>query len=280
VRFLILFFSFLYLSFPCFATDPSFDDFSPAAVIHKIEERRGNWIALKADLELKFENPSQGAEESCQGKMTYQRLDEKLLLSCIDTDGNLLFQFRSEDRDFEFYLPPLKTVFQGNIFQLEDSPKIQSHLRALDLYRSLKPMTFSEAQSSLKKEKNGNMLVEIRKASGNTNLRTLLVSEEGDVLEETYWDKQSKPIVTIRRSEFKDTKDEKKPFSFPRQILIESNQETSGGKGSKKTTLTFKNVDFLSDIDDASFALHLPKDTKKLVLADDLENEQAPSEEN
>ena len=107
-------------------------------IVKQIEARRASWIAFKAKVMLHFYQEEE-EKASCFGRLLYDRLEEKVVLSCVDNRNKLLFTFKTSDRDFELYLPAMKNVYEGNIFSLSDSPEINSHLKPLDLYRALKP---------------------------------------------------------------------------------------------------------------------------------------------
>ncbi len=113
-------------------------DLSNASLLRLLHNRRGNWIALNGDLSLEFLTP-QGKKVTCRAELVYQRLDEKILLKGFNEKNEPLFIFKTSDRNFELYLPLISEFYHGSIFDLEDSPEIQSHLKALDLYRALKP---------------------------------------------------------------------------------------------------------------------------------------------
>jgi hypothetical protein len=108
-------------------------------ILQKIESRHYRWIAIRADVLLFFAKAGD-PNAMCGGELLYQRLDERMLLTCVDARQELIFVFRTFDRRFDLYLPAQNTVYHGSIFDLEDSPDIESHLKARDLYRALKPM--------------------------------------------------------------------------------------------------------------------------------------------
>lgn len=266
IRFLPLFFGlsiFPLLAYP--AAGPSVEE-----LVFQIEERRGSWISFRADLEIHFLTADRQSA-SCKGKLAYQRLDEKILLQCFNERGELLFIFKTFDKNFELYLPSQAAVFQGDIFSLEDSPSIESHLRALDLYRALKPAAIPfEAQLEPHSEA-GKWRLKIYGSRGENSLlaREVIVTAEGDVIEENYYQLGlSRPSVGVNRSGFEKINDSvsNEEFFFPRKIRIESVKEISGVESVIQTVLLFQTLEFLSQIPEDEFLLSLPHGTKTIAL--------------
>lgn len=242
-------------------------DLNPNALARLIHNRRGNWIALKADLRLEFLTP-QGKKITCRGKLVYHRLDEKIRLKGFNDKQELLFAFKTFDRNFELYLPLLAEDYQGSIFDLEDSPEIQSHLKALDLYRALKPGVIPVERMSATLEKDGGVLIKITKGkSGPALSRELTASRKGDVSREVFYSTDGTPATEIRRSDFKEIKNKQSPAAvFPFRIEIEVYSKSAPAAGTKKTILIFDRLELLSEIQDSEFALSVPEKTRRVNL--------------
>ncbi len=241
-------------------------------VAKRVEKRRGTWISLKAETEVLFIT-AENQTASCQGTLLYNRLDEALRLDCFNDKAILIFTFKTLDRDFELYLPARKSLYQGDIFSLEDSPAIESHLRALDLYRALKPMLIQEENTSLDQAEDGLISIQTNRPD-DTPFRQLTVSNQGDILSETYYAMDGNPSVEIKREDFQ--KIVPAPASetetvFPRNILI-SSKKTNGASGSHTTEFHFKKVDFSAEIKESDFQLVLPEDIRTIALAANTED--------
>jgi len=241
-------------------------------IVEQIEVRRGIWIAYQADLTVHFFTED-NKSASCQGELTYHRLDEKILLSCSNVNDELLFIFKTDDRLFDLYIPAQNTAFHGNIFDLEDLPEIESHLNPLDLYRALKPMVLPSRQVYVESWNKKEVHL---KVFGNKDHRAYLsrrlkANFEGDILWETYYSFDEKPQVMIERSDYQnrhptDEGDEQE-IVYPHQITIESQTK------SRKTVLIFNQVKFLSFVEEAMWNFSIPDDTE-ILSAEMLKEEQ------
>lgn len=239
---------------------------SPA--IQKMEAARGNWIGLKASVKLDF-HTALGQSAGCAGTLAYHRLDERLLLKCSDENQNLLFIFSATDTDFRLYLPSHQTVYEGNIFDLEDSPDIHSHLRALDLYRALKPLSLPPSAQAESKE-DGFIVRVFRKGQGQA-MRELEMDGDGKVTAETYYGRDGKPVSRFLRKNFKtvpESDGKKNVFYFPEQIGIEDYRKTADGEPPSQTVLTFLKMDFLPDLSEENFAFSFPKNAKTVSISE------------
>ena len=266
VRRAILFFIVFFQVYPCLAKGPDLSNSSD--ILRLIHERRGNWIALKAGLNLEFFTP-QGKKIICRGELAYQRLDEKILLKGFNEKNELLFAFKTLDRNFELYLPLISEDIHGSIFDLEDSPEIQSHLRGLDLYRALKPGAIPVERMKTAWKKEGAVLIKIKKGkTGDLLSRELVVSPKGDVLQEVFYSAAGTPSTEILRGGFKEIKSKmiSKSF-FPRRIEITAYPLTLQSGSSKKTALVFSWIELLSEIPDSDFVISIPDNTRRIDLA-------------
>ena len=199
-----------------------------AEIVKKIETRRGNWIAMKADLHLYFLEG--GHRAACRAELAYQRLEERILLKGYNAKEELLFVFKTNDRNFEIYLPKQRKVYRGDIFTLEDSPDIESTLKPLDLYRALKPMAIPLPQTEIKNLEGGNISLRIMGMRQDKPYlaRRILATKEGDVQVEIYYSFEEKPMTIIRRSNFKE--------NFARRIVIK--------RKTREQTLVFDRIEF------------------------------------
>ncbi len=239
-------------------------------LVQKVEKRRGNWIGLKADLQIKFLS-SESRQASCAGSLLYQRLDERILLQCFNAKNKLVFAFKTTDREFDLYLPSQETVYKGNIFSLEDSPAIESHLRPLDLYRAFKPMAIPLEHTQTAPREDSSVSLKVTRPAGEKELpvRDITVSAKGDIVSEAYYALSGKISVKIKRSEFEKTGESIQGVesAFPKKIWLRSYQEAGS---SHQTVFRFGKITFLPEIAEKDFTFPLPEETKELELQDDL----------
>ncbi|MBI3307575.1 MAG: hypothetical protein HYZ84_07215 [Candidatus Omnitrophica bacterium] len=254
---------------------------TPEAVAKQIENRRISWVALKARVVLHFYQEDR-EKASCFGRLLYERLQEKVVLSCVGRQNKLLFVFKTLDRSFELYLPALKTVYEGNIFALSDSPEIDSHLKPLDLYRALKPMTFAAAESEIEKQDETHTAVKIYSERHNKRYlaRKILATREGDVPVEIYYSENEEPETLIQRSDYQEIllpgQRSKGKVVFPRQIQIDSSAKRN------KTVLLFKKIEFPARFVDENWGISYPEDVQRAAVEDpalkrQIEFEKAPA---
>ena len=165
-------------------------------ILQKIESRSYRWIAIRADV-LVFFAGAGNAQAMCGGELLYQRLDERMLLSCVDTHKELVFVFRTFDRRFDLYLPSQNTVYHGSIFDLEGSPDIESHLKARDLYRALKPLAVDSRHVRIERDNSAITSLEIFNARNGKDVlaRKLLLTPKGDVRGEVYYDAAGRSAI-------------------------------------------------------------------------------------
>jgi hypothetical protein len=242
------------------------------ALIQKVEARRGTWTGYKAQIEIQFTAAS-GKQASCQGTLAYHRLDEMILLQCYGNKEKRVFTLKTTDREFELYLPGHRTVYKGSIFALEDSPAIESHLRAWDLYRAFKPMVIPSENTGIKTSEQGTIVTVLRVREGAAvPARELTVSPEGDIVSEIYYGLSGKTSVEIQRSEFQEIGAVTAGTStaYPRHIRILSHKESGGEIQTHETVFHFKQADFLADFAKQDFEVTLPETTKIMELEDPL----------
>jgi hypothetical protein len=249
-------------------------------MIRKVEMRRGLWVNLQATLQMDFATPK-GKKASCRADLLYDRLDEKILLKGFAGNNELLFVFRTDDRFFDLYLPRQNAVFSGTIFDLEDSPEIHSHLKALDLYRSLKPMALPAEKTRVSREQ-GLVRLEITDAKGRRE-RALFANKDGDTLREIYYRRDGTPRTLIERSDFTLVKKSKADtFSFPRVIRIESYAPRSreAAKAGNETRLTFDRTDFSPVSGERSFDYEFPEDAKRADVGESFRKQLGSQDSN
>ncbi|MCM8775182.1 MAG: hypothetical protein NC930_02340 [Candidatus Omnitrophica bacterium] len=198
------------------------------SLIKTIETRYLPWIAFEADLMLQFSTP-EGKSGICRGELLYHRLDEKILLKCFNAKGKLLFVFKTNDRQFELYLPGRQALFHGDIFDLADSPDIDFHLNPLDLYRALKPLAVPYEGTEIERWGRDILRLKIHSEKGREKSylsRELIMNTQGDVSLETYYSFKGEPILVIRRLEYRQIKIPdaamRNKITFPYRIEIES----------------------------------------------------------
>ena len=245
-------------------------------LIKKMEARRGTWTGMKAALSIQF-TADHGKQAACQGTLIYHRLDEKILLQCYREQNRLVFLLKTTDREFELYLPAQRTLYKGNIFTLEDSPAIESHLRAWDLYRAFKPMVIPLENIELQKGAGSFFgLIQKRNQLPSGIARELTISPEGDIVSEIYYDLTGSPSVEIQRSGFQEMGAATAGMStaYPRQIRILSYHGNEGDF--RETIFEFKQAAFLADLSEKDFEVSFPENTTVLVLEDTEKNQMVP----
>ncbi len=237
---------------------------APPDIIKKIESRRGLWTSLKAGVKMEFQSAG-GKKAVCRAELAYSRLAERILLKAWNAEEKLLFVFKTEDTEFELYLPHSKAVYSGSIFDLEDSPELHSHLKALDLYRALKPMLLSPSKK-IERGLAGKDLHRLR-ITGNRGLeREVYADENGEILREIYF-KNGKAATIVERSDFRNIKRPKDSFTFPWRIMIRNPGQAQGNF--LKTVLTFESADFAPFKNDSGFFYDFPEDARQIDLSEE-----------
>ncbi len=233
-------------------------------LLHKIASRHYRWVALRADILLFFAGADH-ARAMCSGELLYHRLEERMFLSCVDTRDELVFAFRSFDRRFDLYLPSQQTVYHGTIFDLEDSPEIESHLQVRDLYRALKPLAVDPRRAKIDRANPALTSLDVysqRDAKGAL-ARKLYLSSEGDVLGEIFYDPKGRPETEIQRYDFREIPMRVGAFHsiiFPKKITILSSEKRKG------SAIFFVALKALDDMDPMEFVLRVPQGTKEVFL--------------
>ena len=259
----VLFSALVLFSSVCFAADPA-SNTELEGILQKIEARHYRWIAIKADV-LVFFAGANSSKAMCGGELLYQRLDERMLLSCTDTRGKLVFGFRTLDRRFDLYLPSKNTIFHGSIFDLEGSPDIESHLKARDLYRALKPLAVDPRHAKVDRDNSAITSLDVFGAKDGKDIltRKLFLSPEGDVRGEVYYDAAGRSATEIQRYDFREVPGQAGSFRsiiYPKKITIISPELKKG------TALFFTKVKALDTIDSPEFLLKAPPGTKEVFL--------------
>ena len=233
-------------------------------VVRQIEKRQGTWVGFQTDLKIYFQSGDK-RKASCQGHLAYDRLEEKLLLQCYNDKKNLLFAFKTEDKNFDLYLPGQKSVYSGSIFDLQDSPDIESHLRALDLYRALKTMALPIAKTRIenKDKKTITLTADSMHYKSAYIARKVQASSKGDVFKDIFYGPDGKPETEISRSQFKEVKNGDKKNFFPNQVDIRSCK--AGTEKCQETSLVFKKSKFVPEIKESELKLPVDADAKKFV---------------
>ncbi len=231
------------------------------AVLRRIETQRFRWMGVKAEATLTF-TTAQGKSASCSGRMTYYRLEEKMLLECFNTRGQTLFIFSTADAEFELYLAADQTLYRGNIFDLDDSDQLSSHIKPFDLYRALKPMPVLPGQAHIaSKTENSTVLNVWGLSQGKPYVkRVFTVTGRGDVPAETYLGADGEKKLQIFREDYREIgsvphKKKEKVF-FPEHIRIENVREQT------QTDITFSSLKPLWNTSGPGWVLKLPEGTK------------------
>jgi hypothetical protein len=233
-------------------------------ILRKIESRHYRWIAIRADVFLFF---AKGGDPNamCDGELLYQRLDECMLLTCVDAQQELIFIFRTFDRRFDLYLPAQNTVYHGSIFDLEDSPDIESHLKARDLYRALKPMAVDVRRAKIERTNSAITSLDVygRNDHEGALVRKLYLTPEGDVRGELFYNTAGRPVTEIQRYDFLEIRGRAGSYDsviFPKKITILSPETKKG------SAIFFSQVTALDTVDPLEFILRVPPGTREVFL--------------
>ncbi|MFH1208447.1 MAG: hypothetical protein V1673_02670 [Candidatus Omnitrophota bacterium] len=233
-------------------------------ILRKIESRHYRWIAIRADVFLFF---AKGGDPNamCGGELLYQRLDERMFLTCVDARQELIFIFRTFDRRFDLYLPAQNTVYHGSIFDLEDSPDIESHLKARDLYRALKPMAVDPRRAKIERTNFAITSLDVygRNEKEGALVRKLYLTPESDVRGELFYNAEGRPVTEIQRYDFREIQGHAGSYDsviFPKKITILSPETKKG------SAIFFTQVTALDTVDPLEFILRVPPGTKEVFL--------------
>ncbi len=230
-------------------------------MLRKIEAQRFRWMGVKAEATLTFTTP-QGKSASCSGRMTYYRLEEKMLLECFNGSGQTLFIFSTEDDEFELYLAADKTLYRGSIFDLDDSEQFSSHIKPFDLYRALKPMPVLPGQAHVASETPSSTVLNVwGLAQGKPYVkRVFTVTDRGDVPAETYLGEDGEKRLLINREDYREIGSvphkKKEKVYFPEHIRIENVREKT------KTDIAFSSLKPLWNTSGPGWVLQLPEGTR------------------
>jgi hypothetical protein len=239
---------------------------SPAleALLKQVENRNFRWIAIRADVILFFVAPGTTRQAMCGGELVYQRLDERMLLSCHDQEKNPVFIFRTMDRRFDLYVPSQNTLYHGSVFDLEDSPEVESHLKPLDLFRALKPGMFDPKRTEV--DNSSGISVSLNVFAENDRQRFLsrkaYLTPAGDVVGELFFDPEGQTMTEIQRYDFREISSDGGfgPIIFPKKVTIVSPQT------GKNTAIFLNNVKALDSATSYQFLLRIPKGTNEVFL--------------
>lgn len=242
---------------------------SPEEITYAIHKNHSTWIAMEANVKLVFESED-GPGGTCVGSLLYHRLDEKLLIKCNGPDKQAAFTLRTNDTQFDLYMPSRETIYSGNIFDLDDSKEIDSFIQPLSLYRGLKSARFLTKQLEIETIYDDLFYLKIwdTKRSGSTYLsRRMEIDRFGQVFKEVYYTQDEVENLKIERKDFKTLKGPmNKMISFSHEITMTKNQ------GMKKliTTLFFSNVTFHSYLNASHWQLETSSDTKQINVRSEI----------
>ncbi len=225
---------------------------------------------MRASLKMDFQTPD-GRSASCRAELSYAKLEENLLLKGYNEKNEPLFVFKTNDIDFQLYLVHDNAVYEGSIFDLEDSPEIHSHLKALDLFRALKPLLFREDKTALEKSPLGETHLII---TGNHGLeREIFASKTGDVLRELYYGRDGKMRTEIIRGDPKIIPlSKKEKFVFPYRITVRNPGRDP--ESFYQTELLFESTDF-TPFDENILEFNVPEDVRRVDAGEDFKKRKA-----
>jgi len=252
------------LSFPFVSRAETAPNAELEGILRKIESRHYRWIAIRADVLLFFAKTGD-PNAMCGGELLYQRLEERMFLTCVDTRQELLFIFRTFDRRFDLYLPAQNTVYHGSIFDMEDSPDIESHLKARDLYRALKPLAVDPRRTKVERTNSAITSLDVygRNESEGDLIRKLYLTPEGDVRGEIFYAPDKRPVTEIQRYDFLEVRGRAGVYDsiiFPKKVTIMSPETKKG------SAIFFSRVKALDTVDPLDFILRTPPGTKEVFL--------------
>ncbi len=239
-------------------------------LLQQTENRLSGWVTYKAAIQFEFFVADKKMAD-CQGEVLYRRMDEKLLLQCFDEKKERVFVFKTADMQFQLYLDRAKTLFQGNIFDLEYAPNIDSQLKPLHLYHALKfayiPRERTEIDTSDQKTKTFRVLA---KTPEHTYVsRMFTIDSQGDVPLETYFDLRGNRVVEISRSNFKFSGDvgylRHEKIFFPEVVTLVD--QSAVDKAERKTILHFSNIETEPTLQSTDWISPIPKDAKTVQIA-------------
>lgn len=233
-------------------------------ILQKIESRYYRWIAIRADIILFFATAG-NSRAMCGGELLYNRLDERMFLTCADSQKNLVFAFRTLDRRFDLYLPDQKTVYHGSIFDMEDSPEIESHLKPRDLYRALKPSAADPRHIEIGRNNLVITHLDVYTKKGDREYlsRKLYLTPEGDVRGELYFNAEGRIVTELQRYDFQNfgmSGRNAPSLIFPKKITLLSPETKKG------TAIFFAKVSAVDPVDSLEFLLRVPEGTQEVFL--------------
>jgi len=266
----MLLFSVLGLLMP--AAAPADEAPDPSAeikeLISKMEARTNGWIAFRSPIAMEFTSGAQTG--ACRGEALYDRFRDRLKITCSDDRGKLLFAFRSTDQNFELYLKRASSVYRGNIFALEHSPDIESHLSPLALYRSLKFCAVPAEQAEIEAQSAHGTALQVWSDPGDARyvLRRITADPDGNVPEETWYHPDGVLAAHILRSDYRPLKDSDRlsdaPVYLPHRIELRTRKD--GFAPEKITLLTFQSIDLLPGVDEKDWQSLWPDSTRIVEL--------------
>lgn len=242
-------------------------------VVQQIDSKQGPWIILSAKTRIHFLAESQQAA-SCNGDLLYDRLKEKLLLKCYNESRDLLFAYKTHDQLFELYVPAQNTVFHGDIFDLEHSREIESHLKPLQIYRALKIGAIPKDRAELENwdEKTVSLKIFGRRDEESYLARRLVSTHEGKVVLEIFYDLNEAPRMKVHRADYQSVPREgfkHAPSSaFPHQIKIETVDPAADTPVPSETVFEFQAVRFLSWTPPGQWDFRAPSYAEKILVAE------------
>lgn len=250
---------------PCASAQPLGLTEGVYTVVNKIEMQRYNWLGYKADVKLNF-TTRYGQTAACHGDLTYYRLEERMLLQCYNSSKNMLFIFKTNDLDFDMFLPKQKTLYRGNIFDLEYTEAVDSHIKPLDLYRGLKPMLipYEKVKPDTQDSVLTSFWVEETHRRQTYWGRRVTANAKGDVLSETYYGPDGKATLQVNRTDFKKVSGKghisRDPLRFPYRIKIQNLKDQT------RVELLFIKIEVLQNPSAGNWKIIVPPGTQTMVF--------------
>lgn len=234
------------------------------SLLEQINDRKHAWLGLQTRVKMIF-TTAQNKTASCDGVLTYLRLEEKIFLECRNAQGQPLFIFKTEDVRFEMYLPQQKKLFKGNIFDLEDNDEFNSHIKPFDLYRALKPLPLLADEITLDNFSGDLATLMVWANDENTDYvkRKVIASSSGQVLQEQFLNPDGAVEKEIMRASYKEVAandGSRDTFFMPHDIRLTDHIEN------QETRLVFHQIKLIQTPPMLRWDLEIPSDTEIFIF--------------
>mgnify|MGYP000455486208 CR=1 FL=1 len=231
--------------------------------LHGIEEQRYSWFGYSSTVRVTFTTPD-GKTAECAGQLDYQRLNERVFMSCYAAPEKLAFILKTDDDRFSLYLPSHQTLYEGNIFDLEFTEEINSHIQPMDLYRALKPMPVLPESAVMESSGKETAVIGVKNFYRREAYieRRLEANRQGQVPYEIYRDHEGASILEIERTDYRKVKAKslsKVPVVLPFRIRVNNTRRNTD-------TIIFFTEIRIAAAENKNWKLPLPAGTRVVEL--------------